>query len=383
MRLLLVWLAMILCLCLRIISQADRYTSPDSHAYLYKAQNITKHQRGFVTFESKRMGRHEVPSANWPIGYSFFIHMANSITGSSYLWASKLVNFVFLSLALAILYRWYKQEAWFVALAFFSYCSMEIFSHTWSEGPFLFFVILLAYWLHKDSRRGPPRWRWAHVSLILVGMFLLRYAGLIYFIILGGLVIYYFLNKKQVLSRHYLLGLVVASIAVALYLIYNRAVSGGLFGAHHIDVSPLSLGDMLMVYMNTITFPRILVDLSDGIFYWVSGLQLVLVLIGAQVLYKAGELKVPMTAKPLIGMSLFYMGIISLLKLLIAAIDFDYRMFSPFSVVLFLGILASVPNSNVPRIQWLRRGIVAFALLSLVVNLPNQYILDWITGLIL
>ncbi len=381
MRLILVGLAVVLCLFLRIISQPDGYTSPDSHAYLYKAEHLVHHQRGMVTFVNDRLGEHKVPSANWPIGYSFFIRMVHHATGLSYLWSSKVVNFIFSWLVLWVLHLWFRKEAWLVALALFSFSSMEIFSHTWSEGPFLFFVILLAYLIYRDFRHGPSSRRWMELSVILVAIFLLRYAGLIYFLMLGAVILYCLYEKRWRLAKHYTLALAISSMAVGAYMAYNYTVSGALFGGHRLNVSPLSAGELVMIYLDTVAFARILVDRSDVIYYLVSGLQTVLMVWGVYIFYGSKRWKIPPIALPLLGVAVFYFVVISTLKLLITAIDFDYRMFSPFSVVLFMGMLASVPAGDTPQTKWLRRGTVGFTLVSLVVNLPNQFILDWIMGL--
>lgn len=382
MRLILVGLAVVFCLFLRIISQPDRYTSPDSHAYLYKAEHLADHQHGMVTFVNDRLGEHKVPSANWPIGYSFFINVVHHATGFSYLWSSKVVNFVFLLLVLWVLHLWFRKDAWLVALAFFSFSSMEIFSHTWSEGPFLFFVILLAYLIHRDFRQGPSPRRWIELSLLLMAIFLVRYAGLIYFMMLGTLILYCLYDKKWRLAKHYALALAISSVSVGAYLAYNYTVSGALFGGHRLNVSPLSTGELVMIYLDTIAFARILVDRTDVIYYLVTGVQVVLMVWGIYIFYGYKRWKTPAAVLPLLGVAVFYFSVISMLKLLITAIDFDYRMFSPFSVVLFMGVLASVPPPDTPKIRWLRRGIVGFTLLSLVVNLPNQFILDWFMGLL-
>ncbi|TRX57797.1 hypothetical protein FNH22_15430 [Fulvivirga sp. M361] len=45
-KLVLLWFVVVACVFLRVISQPDRYTSPDSYAYLHKAEKISDHQEG-------------------------------------------------------------------------------------------------------------------------------------------------------------------------------------------------------------------------------------------------------------------------------------------------------------------------------------------------
>ncbi|TRX57796.1 hypothetical protein FNH22_15425 [Fulvivirga sp. M361] len=328
--------------------------------------------------------QHKVASANWPIGYSFLIHITSRTTGLSSLWASKLVNVIFLTLIFLLLYLWYNDNAWFVALTFVSYSSFEIFSHTWSEGPFLFFVILLAYLIYKQYDLPDSSRNWVYLCSCLLALFLLRYAGLVFLLLIGGLAIYCFWKKDLKGVKQYLMALSVATILIGTYLIYNYNVSGAIFGAHNVRMSALGQVDFFMTYLNAIGFARIYVESKDIVYYGITAFQFVLIVLFFVLLYHEGRRSLSHKSRLLLNMAFFYLLTISTLKLLIHAIDFDYRMMAPFSILLFLGVLTVIQkNESTSRINWvLKSGFIVFAVFSIIINLPNRYILSVLQNLI-
>lgn len=70
------------------------------------------------------------------------------------------------------------ESAWFPALYFCSYGMLEVYSYTWSEGAFMFFVLYLCYVLHKSSI-AYRRFLFCEILLCLLCLAMLRYAGLI------------------------------------------------------------------------------------------------------------------------------------------------------------------------------------------------------------
>ncbi len=374
------WLAICLAILLRVVSQPDGYTSPDSHAYLFKAENIHKHQSGVVAFGHPGTRQLKVASANWPIGYSALTYLVHKATFLPLLSASKVVNIAFLGLVFVVLYIWYRDSAWFVTSGFVSYCAFEIYSHTWSEGPFLFFVILLLHFIHLDLMRSFSKWRWLQISLCLIGLFLLRYAGFIYLGLAGLFAIYFIVDKQRIRAWQYILACTIAISFISAYLIYNNSVSGSFFGAHHVAMLDMGIYAFFKAYVNAISFARIYVKEPDLVYLVLIFFQLVILIWSGLAIKNNHSFQLSILNRVLLGVSIFYFLGITLLKVFITAIDFDYRIMSPFSLLLFtglLGLISEVKNETW-GIKWLKRSIVAFAAISYLVNLPNQFLLDLI-----
>ena len=141
LQLLILYISICLVLLLRISVESTGYMSPDSDFYIQTANNSLQ-GKGFITpitypFDETTP---ESFTAIWPIGYPALIAVFSYITGTDTVLSSKAVNIIFLGFIFILLYRWYGENSFLPACYFCSIGLLEIYSYTWSEGAFLFFL---------------------------------------------------------------------------------------------------------------------------------------------------------------------------------------------------------------------------------------------------
>ena len=139
-----IYLAIVSTIALRTVVESTHYVSIDSEYYLRVSENIVDGS-GIVApdiypFNSATL---EERFAKWPLGYPAMIGLVSWVTGFPSLVSSKITNVLFLGLVFFLLHFWHKKQAWFIALYFCSYSMLEVYSYTWSEGAFLFLILIL------------------------------------------------------------------------------------------------------------------------------------------------------------------------------------------------------------------------------------------------
>lgn len=385
--LILLFAGICLTLYLRIVVEATTYTSPDSHFYIRVADNL-KNGEGLkmpVKYPFDR-STSEVYLSIWPAGYPIMIASVSFLTNTSSLVASKVVNIIFLGLIFLLLFFWVKEYAWFPALYFCSFGMLEVFSYTWTDGPFLFFVLYLCFLISRSLKDRAGTYFFIKLGGCLIMLFLLRYAGIVYFFFTGGFLLYFLYVRNFQLSVQYFLALLLSTLFVTGYFLINYSQTGYFIG-----------GDRFIDETEYFIF---MIQLLQGVLneffiirnYYFSGytdyLFLVLLLIQLVLMYylfKNRELlKMPVFSQNhlfqvVISTGLFYLPCIFLLSFLLYFDQFNYRLLAPFSMPFFLGLLLiiTMPVNRAffnKTYQW----ITAFFLLSLVMNLPKQFILEFI-----
>jgi len=369
----------------RIMAESTAYVSPDSTYYLAAADNLIK-GRGLMAPDPATPGL-ESHFAVWPAGYPCCIAAVGVLTGTSALVASKMVNIIFLGLTFSLLFLWFRDKSWFVALYFCSFGMLEVYSYSWSEAPFLFFVLLLCYFVIKDLERDSGLALFFQLFFCLLALFLFRYAGLIYYFSAGFLLLYFIYKKQWLKVGYYFMALLFASACVCFYLILNKEISGHYTG----------IGDRVQLEQESWT--QFITLLIRGIWnqctlvrqYFFSGKMdtLYLALLFAQAAlmavlfyfrkkWKASFLK-SIEVKGLLAFAVFYLVCIVVLRRIQPFDAFDYRILAPFSLPLFIGLLGRLTKPDVQeyfeKVKW---WVVGFMLLSLVFNLPKQFLMEWV-----
>ena len=83
----------------------------------------------------------------------------------------------------------------------------------------------------------------------------------------------------------------------------------------------------------------------------------------------------------LLGFGLFYLLAIVALRRIQPFDPFDYRILAPFSLPLFVLLFGRLTKPDVQDyFEKVKPWVVGFMLLSLVVNLPKQYLMEWVRG---
>ena len=368
------------------MAESTAYCSPDSLHYLSAADHLMKGE-GLVARHPET--QQEVYFAIWPAGYPLCIAGIGLLTGTSALVASKIVNLLFLGLTFVLLLRWFGEKSWFVALYFCSFGMLEIYSYSWSEAPFLFFVLLLVYFVTKDVEKDTGPRLFFQLFFCLVALFLFRYAGLIYYLV-GGLLLLYYISKKQWLKAgYYFSALFFASLVVCGYFLLNKQMTGHYTG----------IGDRVQPQMES--FPQFVMLLMRGLWnqltlarhYFYGTLDalyvaLLVLQVGLMVVLVYFRKKMtpaffkPTEVKLTIAFALFYLVMIVVLRKIQPFDAFDYRIMAPFSLPLFVALSGRLTKPDMKDYyEKTKRWITGFMLLSLVLNLPKQFLMEWVRGL--
>ena len=387
--LILLFLGICLVLILRILVESTNYTSLDSQYYLKVADNILEGKGLLVpeTYPFDKKAR-EVYFAMWPAGYPAMIALVSSLAGISTLVASKIVNIIFLGLIFFLLWEWGREYAWFPALYFCSFGMLEVYSYTWTEGPFLFFVLYLCHLIHKAIHGKFSQYFFCKLAICLLSLFLLRYAGLIYFFFTGAVLLYFLLKKDRSVSRHFFLGLLLASFVVVGYFFWNHQETGYFTGGNRFT-SDIAFVDFLLLliqgFLNEIFIIRnyYFSGYTDYLFLVLLFLQLVLftyLFSQRRYLFKPFPDWGSISALVLCA-GLFYLPFIILLSYVFYFDPFNYRILAPFSMPIFVGILLVLTHQeNRKYFEKTSKWIAAFMLISLLLNLPKQFIFEYFVG---
>lgn len=165
----------------------------------------------------------------FPLGYPVLLEICHFFV-KDYFWASKILNFVFTATILSFSYykRFYFRETVLLLAgktAFFVFCGVI------SEGPFIFFLYFLFYFLHQmfSGKKLYVNAVWA--SLVMICMFTVRYSGIyIYLSILIFLFFTFLKLKKERFFTPLLLFAFLSGLGIGGYLLFNYLYFGSFTG---------------------------------------------------------------------------------------------------------------------------------------------------------
>lgn len=384
-KLLLLYIIITSTIAIRIKAEATGYISPDSKFYLKTASNIVE-GKGPITpntypFDSTTP---ESYTAIWPVGYPTLIASVALLSGLEVSLSSKVVNVIFLGFIFILLYRWFGESSPYSALYFCSFSLLEIYSYSWSEGAFIFFLLWAIYTTEMIIRGKNSKTRLITLSLCMVLMVFLRYAGLIYLFYLCFLAVFLFSKKRFALMKKLIRCISISSFFIMAYLLINYLYSGGFFGS-----APRIFPEKEGFIEFTILLGKGLLNefLIIRNFYWTWDIIFILTLVVqiAVCLYLLKNRKLiwlrskgDFNGNIAIGSGLFYLIFIVVLRKLSPFESFDYRILAPFSVPIFISLLSRLDfRDQASRFLSHKTILVAFFIFSLIMNLPKQYILKW------
>ncbi|AEI49872.1 hypothetical protein [Runella slithyformis] len=212
-RILLLSQFLLICAVVYLKLRADSayFLTPDSHYYLQAAQNLLAGNGYRIVFEGK-----ETFCAIWPVGYSALIAGMSALSTFSVETASKIVNLMALAGCFWLIYRRFQDKAWFVALGLMTSSLVQLYTNTWSETVFLFFV--LGFCIHPSSYKEKGTGVEVVGFLWALGAFLTRYAGVF-------LLIPLLIRRRFRTAIYY-------SLFISGYLLYNFYQTHTFTGGH-------------------------------------------------------------------------------------------------------------------------------------------------------
>lgn len=219
--------------CLGIYSEAYMkgvHISSDSAGYLREAVNIAN-GNGFYY---DKMAGYDNWFANWPIVYPLLIAGVMFVTGTDAYLASKILSMILVALLLIVLRIFYKKEAWIYALCVLNTGFLTLTYYTWSEVPFMLFLVLFVLFFAGIIQKKEPSVK-QYICLGMAGLFcfLTRYFGIYVWIVTGVYILYYayqYHQKKERFLWNKAVGLTVTAFLSGVlslgYLLLNKVKNG-------------------------------------------------------------------------------------------------------------------------------------------------------------
>lgn len=226
-------LLLFISICISIFSRAylkGVYITSDSAGYLREAVNLVNgngfYYDGIAGYQSW--------FANWPIAYPAMIALVMAVTNVNAYLASKILSMMIVGLILLMLRFCFKKDAWVYALCLTNTGFLSLTYYTWSELPFMLFLLCFALILAKILGEKKPGGKW-YVLLGGTGLccFLTRYYGIYVWIVVGGylLILFYCYRKERDKTLlHKMTGLTITAFVSGClslaYLMMNKAMNG-------------------------------------------------------------------------------------------------------------------------------------------------------------
>lgn len=234
----LIFIAISVIIILNSMMSSSGALSPDSTHYLAFAQRLID---GNSIWEAGENGHFAV----WPVGYPVLIFIVSKILGLSVFVSSKVVNVIFVLASIVLILRYFpgKPLTYLLLLSFGSY--LQIFSHSWSEIPFIFCLLWFCLSLSKIYSSQSTGW---HLSLLfsLVALFMFRYIGAFGLLVIALLGLYKLHNKDlKGFTFLTIIGLLAFSVMAA-YLYNNVQLTGWATGRERLPAFESSYGLLLM-----------------------------------------------------------------------------------------------------------------------------------------
>ncbi len=358
-----------LCLKIYVTAYVDGvYITADSDGYLREAMNLVS-GNGFAY---DGLAGYDSWFANWPIVYPAMIAFIMLVSGLNAYLSSKIVAFICIGLIFICLYIRYRKKSWIYALAFTNIGFLQMAYNTWSEIPFVLFLMIFAFALadiceRKDAKIS--KYILLGISALLV--FLTRYFGIFVWFVMGGYIVLMcgqligearkdgvkikeYITKNGYTSIKRPLRLTVTagcSGIVALgYLVMNKIKNGNPTGVSRgtwwDDYQTLT--NDLVHSLVTEIFNVFSLQLPEFVERMPEYLQLwcVLAVIIAIIIYVVKHCKRNSSASVLFVLATAYYLIFICVRYRSSMDTFYYRFFAPATVLLVLGIIDTALNGR-------------------------------------
>ncbi|MCI9463781.1 MAG: hypothetical protein HFI48_07835 [Lachnospiraceae bacterium] len=213
------------CICISIYSRAyvkGVYISADSAGYLREAVNL----RAGNGFSYDGLAGYQTWFANWPVLYPVFIAAVMAVTGAGAYLSSKIVAMVTAGLILLLLRKCFGKDAWIYGLCLTNIGYLNLSYYTWSEIPFILFLLcftlILAYIIKEEN----PACGW-YAALGAAGIccFLTRYYGIFVWIVTGFYLLWMLVSNRKKMVRLGITAFVSGLLCMA-YLFMNKMMNG-------------------------------------------------------------------------------------------------------------------------------------------------------------
>lgn len=389
--LLFLYIAVAVVILFRVNVEATGYLSPDSKAYLGLAQNIKDGHGLFITGGGGSDRRY---FSTWPIGYPVLIYVVSAVTFLDVFWASKVLNLLLLGLGFLLLRQVNRKYSFVLASVYCSYTLLDVYSFTWSEAPFLLGLLYLCYIANKILSGDDTAKSILLLFLSCAFLFLIRYIGAFSFSVPALLGCYLYFSKRERTAAKLLLVSFLLGTMAGGYLYMNYHLSGFATGFDRLEAETESTVVFVKMMKEGLLNELLIIrkyrvgNQLDYLLYFTILLQLAaMVLIIAKVkrhYLLLEQFKGNSFSLICLLVALLYLIGIILLRSLSHFDDLDYRLLAPFSFLFWIGIvnvLVSLPDSFKSTVQAKKIAFIFFVI-SLLLNLPKQYMIESVMPLL-
>ncbi|RDV12583.1 hypothetical protein DXT99_22735 [Pontibacter diazotrophicus] len=387
---LLLYIAVCAVILFRVNVEATGYLTPDSESYLELAQNL-KNGKGFYLYEASTA--EETFFSVWPVGYPVLIYFVSAVTSLDVFWASKVLNLLLVGLGFLLLRQINRKYSYILASVYCSYTLLEVYSFTWSEAPFLLGLLYLCYLVNKVILGDDTTKNILLLFLTCVFLFLMRYIGAFSFSVPALLACFCYYKQRRRTAIKLLVVFFLLMAVTGLYLFMNYSLSGYATGFDRLEAETESVrafaGMMAEGLLNELLIIRKfrMGNQPDYLLYLTILLQLAVTAIIIAKLkrhYLLEQLKNDSFSLACFIVALLYLAAIVFLRSFSHFDDLDYRLLAPFSFLFWIGmlhLLVSLPDNIRSTVQAKNIAFVFF-MISLLLNLPKQYILEKVVQLL-
>lgn len=220
-------------ICINIYSRAylkGVYISSDSAGYLREAVNLAAGNG----FSYNALAGYRSWFANWPILYPALIAVIMTITGAEAYLASKILAMIMAGLILVTFRVCFGKDAWIYGICLTNIGYLNLSYYTWSEIPFMWFLLCFALVLGKILKDEYPSRKW-YFMLGGFGLccFLTRYYGIYVWIVTGLYILLLLIGyrkkrEKELLCKAlkmFITAIISGSFSL-LYLLLNKIMNG-------------------------------------------------------------------------------------------------------------------------------------------------------------
>lgn len=332
------------------------YISPDSSGYLRAAMSILRGDG----FRYLQVAGNETWFAGWPIGYPALIALTSFLCGRNIYLSSKLLGAILAGLGLLILYLRFRKDSWLYSLVYLNAGFLIIYSYTWSENPFILFLLIFTVALSEIiTNEAPKRYWYVFLGIGGVGAFLTRYFGLVTIIMTGivicGYLAYGFYQRKkkqpcQPVKRKtislVITGAVMGTLMVG-YLVMNKIMAGYMSGTDRTRIwddyrvlteNLFSALKAEVYYATNLIVPAPIQNLT---FPWNIAFDVLMLFFMAYLIYKLVRKKIDYKVV-FIGAGVLYYAVFIFVRYHSSMDGFSYRFFAPGSFLISIGVIGII-----------------------------------------
>lgn len=343
--------------CIGIYSAAYKngiFITADSAGYLREAVNL---KAGFG-FGYDALAGYRSWFANWPILYPFMIVAVMFVSGLDAYLSSKILTAVLVLVIMIVLRIRFKKKAWVYSIALLNLGFVKLTYYTWSEIPFILFLMLFAFKLGDivtvDENRTTQISDYVLLGLYGFLAFLTRYFGIFVWVVTGGYIALYLIRRIRTKEKEYFtkaLKLAVTAFASGVlslgYLFLNKLMNGMPSGVSRStwwdDYRTLTIDLFNSLITELFNVFHINCENVLGYFGFVIKVVFVIVIVGVITFFVVKGLRnkggIYSSSGAFLILGIGYYAIFTVIRYFSSMDTFYFRFFEPATFLLTVGIL--------------------------------------------